>query len=73
MSYESDKSDKENTDADREQWFEDGFHNWIQSNLAAERCKRNGEEVPANVQAGLEKAKAWLDGLTADEYSRLIH
>lgn len=76
MSDESDKGDKgdkENADASREQWFEDGFHNWIQSSLAAEWCKRHGKEVPADVQAGLEKAEAWLNGLTADEYDRLIH
>lgn len=73
MSNESDKSDKENADARREQWLDDGFHNWIRSSLAAEWCKRNGKEVPKDVQAGLEKAKAWLGDLTADEYSRLIH
>lgn len=65
MSYE--------TDARREEWFEDGFHNWIRSSLEAEWCKRHGKEVPKNVQANLEKASTWLRNLTDSEYSRLIH
>lgn len=73
MSYESDKSDKENTDASREQWFDDGFHNWIRSALAAEWYKSHGKEVPKDVQAGLEKASTWLSNLTDSEYNRLIH
>ena len=72
-SDESNRGDKENADASREQWFDDGFHNWIRSSLIAEWCKRHGKEVPKDVQANLEKASTWLGDLTDSEYSRLIH
>ena len=56
-----------------EEWFDAGFHNWIQSALAAEWCKRHGKKVPKDVQANLEKAGNWISNLTDSEYSRLIH
>jgi len=56
-----------------EQWFDDGFHNMMQSALAAEWCKRRGREVPVHVKAGLERARNWLNELSPREYDRLIH
>ena len=56
-----------------EQWFDDGFHNMMQSALAAEGYKRQHKKVPAHVKAGLRRARNWLSALSPREYSSLIH
>ena len=56
-----------------EQWFENGFHDWIWSSYNIEMCRRHHKKIPEVVKAKFEKSKTWLSELTDEEYSRLIH
>lgn len=56
-----------------EQWFENGFHNMMQSALAAEWYKSHHKDVPEHVKSGLDNARVWLEELTPREYNSLIH
>lgn len=56
-----------------EQWFNNGFHNMMQSSLAEEWYKRRHKKVPAHVKAGLARARNWLSALSPREYDSLIH
>lgn len=56
-----------------EQWFENGFHNWIWSSYNIEMCRRHHKKIPEKVKKAFEKSKTWLGELNDCEYGRLIH
>lgn len=53
--------------------FDTGFHNLMASAMAAERYKKQGKPIPKKLQKHLDEARDWLEGLSAEDYSRLIH
>lgn len=53
--------------------FDIGFHNMMSSAIEYECLKRNGKQIPKELQNRLNESKNWLNGLSDEEYSRLIH
>lgn len=53
--------------------FNTGFHNLMASSMASEWYKEQGKPIPQELQNRLDKAREWLEGLSGEEYSRLIH
>lgn len=53
--------------------FDIGFNNMMSSAIEYECLKRNGKQIPKELQDRLNESSNWIDGLTNEEYSRLIH
>lgn len=53
--------------------FDIGFNNMMSSAIEYECLKRNGKQIPKELQDRLNESSNWIDGLTDEEYSRLIH
>lgn len=53
--------------------FDKGFHNWIQSALAADWYERHGKPLPPMWKTRLEEGRTWIENLSAEDYDRLIH
>lgn len=53
--------------------FDTGFHNLIASALMADWYERQGKPIPQKLQQRLDEAREWLEGLSAEDYDRLIH
>lgn len=53
--------------------FNAGFHNLMASAMMADQYNEHGEPIPQKLQKRLDEARDWLEGLSAKDYSRLIH
>ena len=53
--------------------FDTGFVNWISSALEYESLRREGKEIPKELQKRLDRGAEWVSNLSAQDYSRLIH
>ena len=57
----------------REQAFDAGFHNMMASAMHADWYEKHGKPVPQELKKRLAAAVDWINGLSNEEYSRLIH
>lgn len=53
--------------------FDRGFDNMMSSAIEHERLKRQGKPIPKRLQKRLDEARDWLNGLSDEDYNRLIH
>ena len=53
--------------------FNAGFHNWIASAMAADWYEKHGKPIPPKWKKRFDEGQAWIDGLSAEDYDRLIH
>lgn len=53
--------------------FDIGFNNMMSSAIEYECLKRNGKQITKELQNRLDESKNWLNGLSDEGYSRLIH
>ena len=53
--------------------FDRGFDEMMSSAIEYERLKRAGKKIPKRVEERLKRSSEWLNGLSDEEYSRLIH
>lgn len=53
--------------------FDRGFNEMMSSAIEYEKLKRAGKRIPKRVEERLKRSKEWLNGLSDEEYSRLIH
>ena len=53
--------------------FEEGFHNMMSSALEYEGLMRQGKPIPHELQKRLDESRDWLNGLSNNDYNRLIH
>ena len=53
--------------------FDIGFNNWMSAAIEYEMLKRQGKEIPPDVQKKLDSARDWISNLSDENYSRLIH
>lgn len=53
--------------------FDEGFDNWMSSAIEYERLKRQGKPIPRKLQKRIDEASDWLNNLSDEEYSSLIH
>ena len=53
--------------------FDDGFHNMMSSALEYEGLMRQGKPIPPELQKRLDESRDWLNGLSNNDYNRLIH
>ena len=53
--------------------FDEGFDNWMSSAIEYERLTRQGKPIPRKLQRRIDEAGEWLNNLSDEEYSSLIH
>jgi len=53
--------------------FDAGFLNWIKSAMAIDRYEKNGKPIPRKWKKRFDEGQSWLNGLSAEDYDRLIH
>lgn len=53
--------------------FDEGFHNWMQSAMAADWYEKHGKPVPPAWKKRLDEGRKWVENLSAEDYDRLIH
>ena len=53
--------------------FDEGFDNWMSSAIEYERLTRLGKPIPRKLQKMLDESSDWLNNLSDEEYSSLIH
>jgi hypothetical protein len=53
--------------------FDSGFHNWMSSAIEYEMLTRQGKPIPRKLQRRIDESIDWLNNLSDEEYSRLIH
>lgn len=53
--------------------FDTGFHNMMSSAMEYESLRRQGKSIPHELQQRIDESIAWVNGLSDEEYSRLIH
>ena len=53
--------------------FDKGFHNMMSAAMEYEWRKRQGKPIPEDLQKRLDESSKWLNGLSDEDYSRLIH
>ena len=53
--------------------FDIGFNNWMSSAIEYEMLTRQGKPIPRKLQRRIDEATDWLNNLSDEEYSRLIH
>jgi hypothetical protein len=53
--------------------FDSGFHNLMVSAMAEDWYKKHGKPIPLKWQKRLDEARDWLEGLSNEDYDRLIH
>ena len=53
--------------------FDRGFEEMMSSAMEYERLKRAGKRIPKGLEERLERSTEWLNGLSDEDYSRLIH
>lgn len=58
---------------DNDNDFDADFHNWMASAMACEWYKKQGKPIPQELKKRRAEAIDWINGLSDEEYSRLIH
>lgn len=58
---------------DNDNDFDAGFHNWMSSAMACEWYEKQGTPISQELKKRRDEAIDWLNGLSDEEYSRLIH
>ena len=53
--------------------FDEGFDNWMSSAIEYEMLTRQGKPIPRKLQRRMDEATDWLNNLSDEEYSSLIH
>lgn len=54
--------------------FDTGFHNWIASAMAYDDWYEvHGKPLPQIWKKHFDEGQAWLNGLSDEDYNRLIH
>ena len=53
--------------------FDEGFHSWMSSAIEHEMLTRAGKPIPRELQRRIDESIDWLNNLSDEEYSRLIH
>ena len=59
--------EKANTD------FDEGFDKWMSSAIEYEMLTRQGKPIPRKLQRRIDESSDWLNNLSDEDYSRLIH
>lgn len=57
----------------KELTFDDGFHLMMSSSLEYEMLKRQGKEIPEELNQRMKRWSSWIDNLSNEEYDSLIH
>ena len=53
--------------------FDRGFDEMMSLAIEYERLKRAGKKIPKRIEERLKRSTEWLNGLSDEDYSRLIH
>ena len=53
--------------------FDAGFNKMMSSAIEYEMLTRQGKPIPRKLQKMLDESSDWLNNLSDEEYSRLIH
>lgn len=53
--------------------FDDGFNKMMSSAIEYEMLTRQGKPIPRKLQKMLDESSDWLNNLSDEEYSSLIH
>lgn len=53
--------------------FDAGFNKMMSSAIEYERLTRQGKQIPRKLQKMLDESSDWLNNLSDEEYSSLIH
>lgn len=53
--------------------FDRGFDKWMSSAIEYERLTSQGKPITSELQRRIDESSDWFNGLSDDEYSRLIH
>jgi hypothetical protein len=53
--------------------FDEGFHSWMSSAIEHEMLTRAGKPIPRELQRRIDESIEWVNNLSDEEYSRLIH
>ena len=62
-----------NEELAKELTFDDGFHLMMSSSLEYEMLKRQGKEIPEELNQRMKQWSRWIDNLSNYEYYSLIH
>ena len=66
-------SEMNNEELAKELTFDDGFHLMMSSSLEYEMLKRQGKEIPEELNQRMKQWSRWIDNLSNYEYYSLIH
>lgn len=53
--------------------FNNGFHNLMTSAMAYDRYEKHGKPLPRIWKKRFTEGQAWLNGISDEDYNRLIH
>ena len=53
--------------------FDRGFDKWMSSAIEHEILTRQGKPIPRKLQRRIDESIDWLNNLSDEDYSRLIH
>ena len=53
--------------------FDIGFDKWMSSATEHEMLTRQGKPIPRKLQRRIDESIDWLNNLSDEDYSRLIH
>ena len=53
--------------------FDRGFNEMMSASIEYERRKRAGKKIPKRLQERMKESSEWLNRLSDEDYSRLIH
>lgn len=53
--------------------FDAGFHNMMASAMEVDWYEKHGKPIPQELKKRRDEARDWLNGLSDEEYSSLIH
>lgn len=66
-------SEMNNEEPAKELTFDDGFHLMMSSSLEYEMLKRQGKEIPEELNQRMKQWSRWIDNLSNEEYDSLIY
>lgn len=66
-------SEMNNEELAKELTFDDGFHLMMSSSLEYEMLKRQGKEIPEELNQRMKQWSRWIDNLSNEEYDSLIY
>ena len=66
-------SEMTNEEREKELNFDDGFHLMMSSSLEYEMLKRQGKEIPEELNKRMKQWSSWVDNLSNEKYGSLIH